>query len=52
MRLGVPEAPVGVVSFAFIYVIGASQLIEDLPKAARAALSWLQVRGPWGGVVA
>ncbi|GFH06643.1 hypothetical protein HaLaN_01308, partial [Haematococcus lacustris] len=32
LRYGVPEAPVGIVSFAFIYVIGASTLLAELPK--------------------
>lgn len=45
LRLGVPEAPVGIVSFAFVYVMGVSQLLSELPQEGRAALSWLQVGG-------
>ena len=44
LALGTLSAPVGTVTIVFASVVGAAQLLTDIPQAAREALSVFQVR--------
>ena len=43
LALGTLSAPVGTVTIVFASVVGAAQLLTDIPEAAREALSVFQV---------
>lgn len=39
MQLGTPSAPIGTVTVAFLYIVGATTLLTEIPDEARKALA-------------